>query len=195
MLGSSGTLAVSTGEPNEWSSGDIDTILGNATLNSGSTFGINVDSGSFTYASPMSGAFNFIKPDWGRGTLIFTGAKDYSGVTTVNGGYGKLQLGDGTVNNGSVAGDIVANGTVEFANPHSQTYSGVISGGGSVCKSGAGTLTLSGANTYFWTTVSAGTLKLGAPGALPAGSGLYFTGGTLDLNNFNASVRYCLGSA
>ena len=70
-----------------------------------------------------------------------------------------------------------------------KTYSGVISGGGSVCKSGTGTLTLSGANTYFCTTVSAGTLKLGAPGALPTGSGLWGDGGTLDLNNFNASVR------
>ena len=69
----------------------------------------------------------------------------------------------------------------------------VIKGTGSLTKSGGSTLILNTANTYDWTTVSAGTLKLGAPGALRAGSALYFTGGTLDLNNFNASVRYLGG--
>ena len=70
----------------------------------------------------MSGGFNFIMPPASRGTLVFTGAKSYSGVTTV--GNGKLQLGDGIANNGSVAGDIVANGVLEFANPNAQDLLG-----------------------------------------------------------------------
>ena len=46
-------------------------------------------------------------------------------------------------------------------NNTSTTYSGIISGGGSLTKIGSGTLTLSGANTYTGnTTISAGTLAL-----------------------------------
>ena len=43
-----------------------------------------------------------------------------------------------------------------------QTFSGVLSGAGSLIKTGAGTQTLAGANTYTGvTTINAGTLKLG----------------------------------
>jgi autotransporter-associated beta strand protein len=53
------------------------------------------------------------------------------------------------------------------------TFSGIISGTGSLTKSGAGILVLSGANTYTTrTTVNNGTLQLGANNALPFDSNL-----------------------
>ena len=86
--------------------------------------------------------------------MLFTGSNTYTGATTVSGG-GTLQLGDGAVNNGSVAGNValVNNSAVIFANPSSQTYAGVISGTGSLTKNGEGTLYLSGNHTYSGPTV------------------------------------------
>ena len=96
----------------------------------------------------------------GPGTVILSTANTYTGLTTVS--AGTLQLGDGT-NNGSVAGDIVNNATLAFnvAASTSPTYGGAISGSGALTKTGAGTLTLSGANSYHGeTTVGVGTLSL-----------------------------------
>ena len=60
---------------------------------------------------------------------------------------------------GSVIGDIVDNGVLVFNRSNALTYGGVISGSGSVTKSGAGALTLTGDNIYTGgTTISAGTL-------------------------------------
>ncbi len=51
--------------------------------------------------------------------------------------------------------------------------SGIISGAGTINKSGAGTLTLNNANTYTGTTtISAGTLALGRASAIPSGNTL-----------------------
>ena len=51
------------------------------------------------------------------------------------------------------------------------TLSGAIDGSGTLAKTGAGTLTLSGANIYTGaTSISAGILKLGAVGALGNGT-------------------------
>jgi len=52
-------------------------------------------------------------------------------------------------------------------NVNSFTYATVLDGPSGILKLGAGTLTLSGANSYTGgTTLSAGTLQLGANGAL-----------------------------
>ncbi|MFC5769758.1 autotransporter-associated beta strand repeat-containing protein, partial [Thauera sinica] len=68
------------------------------------------------------------------------------------------------------------------------TISGVISGGFGFTKEGAGTLVLSGANTYTGaTTVSGGKLKLGANGALPSASATTVTG-TLNLDGKTQSL-------
>jgi len=63
------------------------------------------------------------------------------------------------------------------------TVSVPIAGSGGVQSEGAGTLTLSGANTYSGgTTVTAGTLQISGGGTLGSTSGaLKVTGGTLDL--------------
>ncbi|HVU15668.1 MAG TPA: autotransporter-associated beta strand repeat-containing protein [Candidatus Didemnitutus sp.] len=73
------------------------------------------------------------------------------------------------------------------------TISGVIqnggTGAGALTKTGAGTLVLSGANTYTGaTTISAGTLQLGANNVLSNSSALNVAGGTLNLNKFSDAV-------
>ena len=100
----------------------------------------------------------------GNGMLTLTGNNTYSGGTVVSGGT--LQLGDGVSTNGSVAGNVNINNhaTVVFANPAAQVYNGVVSGTGSVTKTGAGLLTLTSPQTYTGPTMVAnGTLRLGAP--------------------------------
>ncbi|MFH1044538.1 MAG: autotransporter-associated beta strand repeat-containing protein, partial [Pseudomonadota bacterium] len=74
--------------------------------------------------------------------------------------------------------------------------SGVISGAGAVTKAGGGTLVLSGANSYAGTTtVSAGTLKLGAANVIPDGSGNgnVSVTGTLDLGGFSETINGLTG--
>jgi autotransporter-associated beta strand protein len=64
--------------------------------------------------------------------------------------------------------------------------SGSLSGPGSLIKAGAGTLTLSGANSYTGgTTINDGTLRLGADNTLPANQLMASASGTLDLNGYN----------
>lgn len=66
-----------------------------------------------------------------------------------------------------------------------------------VVKSGSGTWILSGANTYTGnTTVSAGTLQLGAAGVLPDGSGKgnVSVTGTLDLNTYSETINGLSGA-
>jgi autotransporter-associated beta strand protein len=124
-----------------------------------------------------SGTTAFTKQ--GAGTLVFTGANTYSGLTTISGGV--LQIGDGTTV-GSIAGNVSNSGTLSFNRSNSLAYSGTISGAGAVVQAGSGDTTLSGNSSGFagTTTVSAGTLKangnLGgtvsvSSGATLAGSG------------------------
>jgi autotransporter-associated beta strand protein len=57
--------------------------------------------------------------------------------------------------------------------------------GGGLTKTGVGTLTLSGSNTFAGaTTVSNGTLLFATAAALPAGTDLTVAGGTVDLGGF-----------
>jgi autotransporter-associated beta strand protein len=152
----------------------------------------------------ISGPGRLVKGDQftnGISTLTLTGTNTYTGGTVV--GAGILQLGDGISNNGSIVGDITCSGgaptldkaiKIVFANPGNQTYSGVISGPCYLYKRGAGTLTLSGANTYRYafggsspgiTYIDAGTLALGSNDALPAGSHVGLNGGTLATEGFS----------
>ncbi|MER8376673.1 autotransporter-associated beta strand repeat-containing protein, partial [Mesorhizobium sp. M1406] len=127
-----------------------------------------------TIASVLTGASSLTKTD--AGTLVLSGANTYTGGTTVSGGVlsvsadnnlgaaaGGLTLAGGTLRNTAVffsARDITlaaAGGTFDTA--ADLILSGAISGAGSLAKTGAGTLTLTGTNSYGGNTlVDAGTL-------------------------------------
>ena len=107
----------------------------------------------------------------GSGRLILSGANLYTGGTTVAVGS-TLQVGDGKT--GTVIGNILDNGAVEFNYGGVEVISGVISGTGTLLFTGGGKFTLTGANTLSGVT----TINPGA--TVMVGDGL--GGGTLPGN-------------
>jgi autotransporter-associated beta strand protein len=125
--------------------GDGTVSLGTANIN------VGTDNTNSSFAGVITGTGGLFKV--GTGTLTLTGGNTYSGGTTVSGGR---LVGDTT----SLQGNILDNAQLEFNQNTAGTYGGVISGSGSLIKSGGGTLTLTGANTYSGgTTVNGGTLQ------------------------------------
>ncbi len=119
-----------------------------------------------TIASVLQGSTRLVKDD--LGTLVLTGANTYSGGTTIN--AGTLQLGAGGTS-GGILGDVADNGTLAFNRSDTVTFTGVISGAGSVAQIGPGSTILTGANSYSGgATIGAGTLVAGAVAALGSGA-------------------------
>ena len=90
--------------------------------------------------------------------------------------------------------------TLNGTNTGDNAITGVISNGGTgklaVSKSGTGTWVLSGANTYTGsTTISAGTLKLGASGVISDSSAVVMSGGTLNLNGYSETIGSLSGTS
>jgi fibronectin-binding autotransporter adhesin len=101
----------------------------------------------------------------GLGTLVLTGANNYTSGTTIS--AGTLQIGNGG-STGSVPGNIVDNAALVFnlgtaAPAATRIFSGIVSGSGSLTQEGAGTIVLTGSNTYTGgTIINAGsTLQIG----------------------------------
>ncbi len=125
-----------------------------------------------TIASELTGTSGLEKADFGK--LILTAANSYTGGTTISGGT--LQLGNNGTS-GSVLGDIVNNAALAFNRSDDITFAAVISGTGSVLKTGAGTLALTGVNTYSGgTAITGGTLQVTS--AAPLGTGNLTVGGS-----------------
>ncbi|WAC27609.1 autotransporter outer membrane beta-barrel domain-containing protein [Ancylobacter sp. SL191] len=116
----------------------------------------NFSNASYTFSSTISGNGALYLAG---NTLTLTGANSFSGGVTVAAGT----LIGSTASLGT--GNIVNNGTVEFAQASTGTYAGEISGSGALVKTGSGTLILTGDNSYTGgTTISEGTLQIGNGG-------------------------------
>ncbi len=182
---------------------DTGTInLGGANTFSGTTtFSAGVTGGAIVYLKNQLAFQNSTVTLSSDANLIF-----YNGVSAnafTFGGLAASSAGTGSnlalLNNASIPVALTVGG-----NNNSTTYKGVLSGGGSLIKTGNGTLILAGANTYTGsTTVNAGTLQVDGSvasqttvnnGATLAGDGTVNAavtvgaGGSLTAGNNNLTV-------
>jgi autotransporter-associated beta strand protein len=127
----------------------------------------------------------------GGGTVSLGGTNTYTGTTTISAGVFTIS-GAGQLGSGSYAAAITDNGVFNYNSSASQTFSGVVSGTGTLLESGPGTLTLSGTNTYSGSTaISGGMLTIGGTGQL--GNGSYAAAITDNgIFNFNSSSAQAL---
>jgi len=146
--------------------GDTASLQGTISNNASLIFNQGTD-GTFTGAISGTGVLAKL----GGGTLTLSGANTYSGGTTIS--AGALQ-GD----TASLQGNITDNASLIFNQATDGTFTGAISGSGSLTKTGAGNVTLSGANTYAGgTTISGGTLQgstISLQGAIADNAALVF---------------------
>lgn len=147
----------------------------------------------------------------GGGVLSLTGNNTYTGDTTISGGTlqimsdanlgvgGKLKFDNGTLHttasiNSARDVTLLGIGEIDTDAATALTLTGPVSGAGRLIKSGAGTLALNAVNSWAGgTRLEAGTLQLGAAGALPNGSDLAVYGGKFDLNGHDATTRSLIG--
>ncbi|MEL7690744.1 autotransporter-associated beta strand repeat-containing protein [Citromicrobium bathyomarinum] len=173
------------------------------TLNGGAQSTVRVGDGTAaaenttaTISAEIAGDTQLVKTDFG--TLILSGDNSYTGGTRIDAGTirvaddaalgaesGELTFaGSGstlqTSANFTTSRNVllIIDGTIDTDAGTTATFGGVISGARNLGKTGAGTLTLSGNNTFTGSTyLNGGTLALASNNALGAGS-LNAIGGT-----------------
>ncbi|MBK1828064.1 beta strand repeat-containing protein [Haloferula rosea] len=85
VVNSGGTFGISVGGGNEWMTGDIDTLLANATFNAGSILSFRAQGGpDFDLTSDLSGVFGIQK--LGTDGIELLGTNSFTGPTLVRGG-------------------------------------------------------------------------------------------------------------
>ena len=196
-----GTLQFSAANQNDYSP---------LIANSAGAVKIDTNSQNIIFATPLAATNTGGFTKTGAGTLTFNAANAYTGTTTVTGGtlaYGVSDAtgsGDVAVNGagavldlgadhtdtvgtvtvdggGSITGTgvsaLTSTGTYEMKNG---TVTAILAGAVPLNKTTAGTVTLSGANTYTGnTTINGGVLKISAANNLGDGSAT----NTISLNN------------
>ncbi|MET3384026.1 outer membrane autotransporter protein [Variovorax paradoxus] len=181
-----GTTTISAGVLQLGSGGTTGSVKGDIVDNATLTV---QRSNALTLSGTISGSGAFVQA--GTGTTILTADNTYAGGTVIS--AGTLQLGNGGTT-GSILGNVLNNATLVINRSNALTLSGTISGTGSLVKEGAGTTTLTAANSYGGgTALKQGRLNVGNNLALGTGTLAMDDGTTLgfaadSLNLANAVV-------
>ena len=148
------------------------------------TLSVGGNGSANTYSGVLSGGGGLTKV--GSGVQVLAGSNTYSGETNIS--SGTLQLGNGLTNGSVSSGTVTNNSVLALDNAAAQTFSGLISGSGSVAKFGSSLLALGNlANSYSGgTTITGGTLSIAGNGALgtapaTAATNLTLNGGVLQV--------------
>ena len=185
-----------------WGLNEFGTVkLGGATLT-------NLNRVTNNWAGSITGTGNFVKK--GAAVMNWYAANTFTGMLSVDAGTLRTHIASSLSANAAVS---IASGAILDLNNHAQTvaalsgpgavtlgtatltvsgtqdsvFSGSISGGGSVVKSGSSRLELTAANTYSGgTKLEGGTLRAGRAGAFGSGA-IEIEGGTLDLAGYAIS--------
>ncbi|MBZ9674319.1 autotransporter domain-containing protein [Mesorhizobium sp. ES1-1] len=174
--------------------------LGNASLNNAglATFSDNATAGAGTIVTGPTGRTIFRDRSSGGTAALETnlgGVVDFSGISDGQIEVGSIQ-GPGTYYLGGIA--VAVGGNNLSTAVDGALLDGGSSGGsgGSLIKTGTGTLTLSGANTYTGATdVRGGVLQAGAAGSFAARSAFTIADGALlDLAGFDQTIGSLAGT-
>jgi len=188
-------------------SGAAGTIaLGSKVLTLGATLSFSDWSGSIADGGIGGGTGGSVVIQAPSGAVRFFEAQSYTGGTTVNGGTlalvgngalhasGAVAVNAGTVfdisglaGSGTIIGDLSGAGavtlggkTLRFGTANGTSFTGTIAGSGGLVKSGTGSFTLTGANSYTGTTsVTAGTLLVNGDQSAATGLTTVASGATL----------------
>lgn len=188
------------------------------TLNANRGITIGASGGSFNMLSaPMtvSGAIagGVLTVTGGSQALTLNGVNSFTGGFTMNGGgnvtvgasgrlsgAGAVTITSGTLTLNNAATTVTSlsgAGNLAFANNHvltvgdstpATTFTGVISGSGSIVKTGSGTLILGGASANTFTgpnTINQGILQFNKANGFGSGNDLTLGPGTLNVNGLN----------
>ena len=144
----------STGGAVTLSAGTGEVDVGRQTTVSTQT-GLTINTTYANIQGVISGAGRLI--DNVSSSIVLANVNTYTGGTTIS--QGTLDINPF----GSIVGDVVDNGVLEFSHTDSITFAGAISGTGAVQADNGGTLTLSATNTYTGgTTVTGGATLVAA---------------------------------
>ena len=137
VSGSAITLKSDSGTATVSGTAGNNVIIAPITLASNTVVTVSAD--TLTFSGTVGGTGVLTKQ--GAGTLILSGANTYTGAMTVS--AGTLQG-----NTSSVRGNITNNASVVFNQAADGSYAGLMTGTGSLAKTGGGQLTLPEANTF-----------------------------------------------
>lgn len=131
------------------------------------------------------------------GLVTFGGAaNDYTGALKVEKG-GQVQIGTGDTFSWDAGTGAQVDGTLILKTDADRTLGQTFTGGGTLCKAGAGTLTLAGRQEAATTEVKAGTLRVAGPEviATAAGKGVLCVrkGGTFETDGQALAVAALAG--
>jgi autotransporter-associated beta strand protein len=207
-VASGATLILAVGGSQQWTTANVNSLLAVSGLFSpGVNLGFDTNGGNFSLGSISNSGIGLAVA--GSNRLTLTGSNNFSGVTNVSQGVLQLanpaalqgstvaintdngvqfSPGIGTFNLGGLSGGNLlqlsdtAGGAIALvvgSDGVSTTFSGELTGNGSLTKTGPGSLVLSGSDSYSGgTTVDTGTLYATNFDALPNGRLSVGAGGT-----------------